>query len=152
MICFWLELRRWSSAWVLKICGVPAYDRQDVGVLKRVIKAIFSVTGVPSLTYLTSGGCGQYIKINLQSVWVLISLENAPHSTILGRFPFGQKLRKFRFGVKRKTFFRLARLENFQIKWNCSDGSPVFPVGTSRLVSRVPIASPRWSLPVPGPR
>ena len=27
-------------------------------------------------------------------------------------------------------------------KWNCSKGSPVFPVGTSRLVSRVLIASP----------
>ena len=41
----------------------------DVGVLKRVIKAIFGATGIPSLTYLslTGGGCGQYIKINLKS-------------------------------------------------------------------------------------
>ena len=32
--------------------------------------------------------------------------------------------------------------------WNCSEGSPVLPVGTSRLVSRVRISSPRD----PGPR
>ena len=37
-----------------------------------------------------------------------------------GRFPFGQKFRKFRFGAKWKTFFRFARLENSQKKWNCS--------------------------------
>ena len=49
-----------------------------------------------------------------------------------GRFPFGQKFRKFRFGAKWKTFFRFARLENSQKKWNCSKGSPVFPVGTSQ--------------------
>ena len=36
-----------------------------------------------------------------------------------GRFPFSQKFRKFRFGAKWK-------------KWNCSKGSPVFPVGTSQ--------------------
>ena len=49
-----------------------------------------------------------------------------------GRFPFGQKFRKFRFVAKWKTFFRFARLENSQKKWNCSEGSPVFPVGTSQ--------------------
>ena len=49
-----------------------------------------------------------------------------------GRFPFGQKFRKFRFRAKWKTFFRFARLENSQKKWNCSEGSPVFPVGTSQ--------------------
>ena len=50
----------------------------------------------------------------------------------VGRFPFSQKFRKFRFGAKWKTFFRFARLENSQKKWNCSKGSPVFPVGTSQ--------------------
>ena len=49
-----------------------------------------------------------------------------------GRFPFSQKFRKFRFVAKWKTFFRFARLENSQKKWNCSKGSPVFPVGTSQ--------------------
>ena len=51
---------------------------------------------------------------------------------LLGCFPFSQKFRKFRFGAKWKTFFRFARLENSQKKWNCSKGSPVFPVGTSQ--------------------
>ena len=51
-------------------------------------------------------------------------------TTFQGRFPFGQKFRKFLFGAKWKTFFRFARLENSQKKWNCSEGSPVFPVGT----------------------
>ena len=35
---------------------------------------------------------------------------------ILGRFPFSQKFRKFRFGAKWKTFFRFARQENSQKK------------------------------------
>ena len=48
----------------------------------------------------------------------------------LGRFPFDQKFRKFRFGAKWKTFFRFTRLEHSQKK--CSEGSPVFPVGTSQ--------------------
>ena len=39
----------------------------------------------------------------------------------LGRFPFGQKFRKFRFGAKWKTFFRFARRENSQKKWNYRD-------------------------------
>ena len=39
----------------------------------------------------------------------------------LGRFPFGQKFRKFRFGTKWKTFFRFARPENSQKKWNYGD-------------------------------
>ena len=39
----------------------------------------------------------------------------------LGRFPFGQKFRKFRFGAKWKTFFRFARPENSQKKWNYRD-------------------------------
>ena len=47
-----------------------------------------------------------------------------------GRFPFGQKFRKFRFGAKWTTFSPFAQLENSQKKWNCSEGSPVFPVGT----------------------
>ena len=51
---------------------------------------------------------------------------------VMGRFPFDQKFRKFRFGAKWKTFFRFTRLENSQKKWNCSEGSPVFPVGTSQ--------------------
>ena len=53
-----------------------------------------------------------------------------------GRFPFSQKFRKFRFGAKWKRFFRFARLENSQKKWNCLEGSPSsstfsgnFPVG-----------------------
>ena len=46
----------------------------------------------------------------------------------------------FCFVLVRKRF---AQLENSQKKWNCLEGSPVFPVGTSLLVSRVPIASPR---------
>ena len=50
----------------------------------------------------------------------------------LGRFPFDQKFRKFRFGAKWKTYFRFTRLENSQKKWNCSEGNPVFPVGTSQ--------------------
>ena len=50
----------------------------------------------------------------------------------MGRFPFGQKFRKFRFGAKWKTFFRFARLENSQKKWNCSEGTLVFLVGTSQ--------------------
>ena len=63
----------------------------------------------------------------------------------LGRFPFGQKFRKFRFGAKWKTFFRFARLENSQKKWNCSKGSPVFPVGTFTeflvfIISSMPFA------------
>ena len=39
----------------------------------------------------------------------------------LGRFPFGQKFRKFRFGPKWKTFFRFARPENSQKKSNYRD-------------------------------
>ena len=54
-----------------------------------------------------------------------------------GRFPFDQKFRKFRFGAKWETFFRFTRLENSQKKWNCSEGSPVFPVGTSQWIYRI---------------
>ena len=32
-----------SSAWVLKFCGVPVCNRQDVCILKRVIKVIASI-------------------------------------------------------------------------------------------------------------
>ena len=62
-----------------------------------------------------------------------VTWEN-PHN--LGRFPFSQKFRKFRFGAKWKMFFRFARLENSQKKENCLEGSPGissfsgnFPVG-----------------------
>ena len=65
--------------------------------------------------------------------WLGVGREKALGSAgHMGRFPFGQKFRKFRFGAKWKTFFRFARLENSQKKWNCSKGSPVFPVGTSQ--------------------
>ena len=68
---------------------------------------------------------------------ILVPRGRAPfgqhqESRPLGCFPFSQKFRKFRFGAKWKTFFRFARLENSQKKWNCSKGSPVFPVGTSQ--------------------
>ena len=56
-----------------------------------------------------------------------------------GRFPFSQKFRKFGFEAKWKTFFRFARLENSQKKWNCLEGSPGsstfsgnFPVGRTK--------------------
>ena len=61
-----------------------------------------------------------------------LSIFRAKKYAFLGCFPFSQKFRKFRFGAKWKTFFRFARLENSQKKWNCSKGSPVFPVGTSQ--------------------
>ena len=68
-----------------------------------------------------------------------------PVSGFLGRFPFSQKFRKFRFGAKWKTFFRFARLENSQKKWNCLEGSPGsstfsgnFPVG--RTEKRFPFS------------
>ena len=35
-------------------------------------------------------------------------------------------------GLNGKRFLRFTRLENSQKKWNCSEGSPVFPVGTSQ--------------------
>ena len=64
----------------------------------------------------------------------------------LRRFPFSQKFRNFRFGSKWKTFFRFARLENSQKKWNCLEGSPGsstfsgnFPVGrTEKTFSLYP--------------
>ena len=74
---------------------------------------------------------------NLQKTGFEFHLRSSPtaFSGQSGRFPFGQKFRKFRFGAKWKTFFRFAQLENSQKKWNCSKGSPVFPVGTSHLCS-----------------
>ena len=48
-----------------------------------------------------------------------------------GRFPFGQKFRKFRFGAKWKTFFRFARLENSQKEW--ISGTALKAVPFSRL-------------------
>ena len=52
----------------------------------------------------------------------LRSVENVEYGKCecgnIERFPFEQKLRKFRFGVKRKTFFGLSG--------SCSKGSPVF--------------------------
>ena len=85
--CIQFRLRRRSSAWVLKFCGVPACDRRDVGVLKRVIKAIFGVTSVPSLTWpslerlLDLWRLWPINKINLRPSRVHVSLQNASHST-----------------------------------------------------------------------
>lgn len=58
--------------------------------------------------------------------WKLRSMENVEYGKCecgnIERFPFEQKLRKFRFGVKRKTFFGLPDWK----KWSCSKGNPVF--------------------------
>ena len=55
-----------------------------------------------------------------------------PPKVVHGRFPFGQKFRKFRFGAKWKTFFRFARLEIPRKSGTASEGRPVFPAGTSQ--------------------
>ena len=83
--------------------------------------------------------CGRILRAKNSwiTIFVYFIFENSVLHIFLqnyhGRFPFSQKFRKFRFGAKWKTFFRFARLENSQKKWNCSKGSPVFPVGTSQL-------------------
>jgi len=42
------RLHRRSLAWVVKFCGTPACNRQDVSEIKRMMKAILGVTGIPS--------------------------------------------------------------------------------------------------------
>ena len=72
---------------------------------------------------------GRYVSVPL-SVGLLRKFE-----AYLGRFPFSQKFRKFWFGAKWKTFFRFARLENSQKKWNCLEGSP----GSSTFSGNFPV-------------
>jgi len=72
----------------------------------------------------------------------------------LGRFPFDKKIPKILVRGKWKTFF-FGLLDRkipgkFPEKWKCSKGNPIFPVGTSRLVSRVPIAIYRYFFTSPG--
>ena len=57
----------------------------------------------------------------------------------LGRFPFSQKFRKFRFGAKWKTFFRFARLENSQKKWNCLESKPFISLRYKKISVRTHI-------------
>ena len=49
---------------------------------------------------------------------------------IVGAFHLVKNSENSRSGLNEKRFFRFARLENYQKKWNCSEGSPVFPVET----------------------
>ena len=49
----------------------------------------------------------------------------------MGRFPFSQNFRNFRFSSKWNMFRRFVPLENSQKKWKILKGGPVFPVGIS---------------------
>ena len=57
-----------------------------------------------------------YVSMQAQSRSILNS-EALSRSCDLGRFPFSQNFRNFRFGGKWNTFRRFIPLENSQKKW-----------------------------------
>ena len=66
-------------------------------------------------------------------IWVLVSLRSLPVGVHTAwALSISSKIPKIPVGAKWKTFFRFARLENSQKNWNCSEGTPVFPVRTSQ--------------------
>ena len=50
----------------------------------------------------------------------------------LGAFHLIKNSENSGLGLNGKRFLRFTRLENSQKKWNCSEGTPVFLVGTSQ--------------------
>ena len=66
----------------------------------------------------------------MESALNLLSVSLRNSAEILGRFPFSQNFRKFRFGKKWKTFRQFVPLENSWKKWKVLKGRPVFLGGT----------------------
>ena len=77
-----------------------------------------------------------------------LSTPSAP--VLIGRFPFAERFRKFRFGFKWNMIFRFVPLETLPEKWNFLKGRPIFQLDIFKWNCAFHLRVSQRLLPVPG--